>query len=392
MENNFENLIHNILKHLIIRNEFFGKYMSNFQYFENTIIKQPVDYLVDELGYVKCYVNTNYSKENIIDALKHVATHLIVDPIPEIEPVSEYQKYCANQSFDATTESRYWHGLPLCKPTSYYYKRMIDPDYKEAGERSLRELDPSFVLLLEQVKSNPEKYRDQINWHLQWLSLQGMPKPVLSVEIRQFAKEKLKMVAETTAKSAGTLPAGLSEFFVFKKEPAKFKWQNLVRKHLGSNPAETFRSTHRKESTRYVGGAGHTREKNPSILVILDTSGSINRKEFQEFFREIDTMHKRNYDISIAEFDGNFENVYKYDRKNNKIEVHGRGGTNLKVMVDYWNLHYKEVAAGILFTDGEDDIKDIAKPRGNFMWVISSEGYQEDVYPGKTLFIPKDNN
>ena len=360
MENNFENLIHNILKHLIIRNEFFGKYMSNFQYFENTIIKQPVDYLVDELGYVKCYVNTDYSKENIIDALKHVATHLIVDPIPEIEPVSEYQKYCANQSFDATTESRYWHGLPLCKPTSYYYRRMIDPDYKEEGERSLRELDPSFVLLLEQVKSNPEKYRDQINWHLQWLSLQGMTKPVLSVEIRQFAKEKLKMVAETTAKSAGTLPAGLSEFFVFKKEPAKFKWQNLVRKHLGSNPAETFRSTH--------------------------------RKEFQEFFREIDTMHKRNYDISIAEFDGNFENVYKYDRKNNKIEMHGRGGTCLRAMVDYWNLHYKEVAAGILFTDGYDDITSVAKPRGNFMWVISSNGYQENVYPGKTLFIPKDNN
>lgn len=388
-ETEFINFIHRALKHLTIRNEFYGKFMSNFTFELSEDPEQMVDYYITEDGSVICLVNPESTLEGVISQLEHVALHLIKDPVPSITPGSQYEVLCANMAFDATTETKTWHGLDMNKDAEYYYRHLLDFDYAEVGEKSLRDLDPTFVLKLEQMQNDPKAYIDEINKHLFWLSVQKYHKEALSEEVLYILKEAITQIKEETVKSVGSCPAGLSEYFIFKKEAAKFNWGRLVRRHMGSNPSEGFKPTHRRESNRFVGGVGHMRERNPQVLVLLDTSVSVSQKEFREFFREIDTMSKRGFDIYIAEVDGNLENVYKYNRKSNKIEVHGRGGTNLKACCDYWNIHRKEFAAGILFTDGYDNISE-CHPIGNFMWVISSNGYQENVYDGKTLFIPKE--
>lgn len=57
--------------------------------------------------------------------------------------------------------------------------------------------------------------------------------------------------------------------------------------------------------------------------------------------------------------------------------------------VDYYTEHKKEYATMIFFTDGEAPLPR-KKPSG-MVWVISSIGYHQD-YPGKVIYIPKDNN
>lgn len=392
-EINLNEFIHRALKHLSIRNEFYGKYMSNFTYELSENVSKCVDYYITTTGEVQCLVNPKAELEAVIKELEHVALHLIKDPVPNVNPGSKFDVLCANMAFDAVTQSENWHGLPYNKTTDYYYRRLTNPDFSENGEKTLRQLDPTFVLKLEQMQNDPDAYWNEVNKHLFWIGIQEYATIALDETVIYMIVEKLAEIAKTTIKNVGHgAPAGLSEYFIFKKEPAKFNWQRLVRKHIGTNPSENFKSTHRKESNRFPGGVGHMRAKNPKVLILMDTSGSVSQNEFREFFREIDTMAKRGFEIFIAEIDGNLERVYQYNRKNNKIEIQGRGGTNLRAACEYWNKHRKEFAAGILFTDGYDNVSDCA-PVGHFMWVISSNGYQENVYPGgQTLFIPKSND
>lgn len=396
MKKDFNSLVSRALKKLANKDVFFGQFMSNFQFEEEADI-EDVDYYINDNGYVIVLVNPDIDTLDLVKELKHIALHLIKDPIPDVSPRSAFENVVANMAFDATTvydENNCqitWHGLPINKSTDYYYKRMMDPDYAEEGEKTLRELDPKFVLELENLKNDPSAFDEQVHRHLYWLEVQKYSKEKLSEEILFIAKEAIVQISKNTVKSVGFAPAGLCEYFNFKKEPAKFNWGAMIRRHLGSNPSEDFKPTRRRESKRFKDGVGHAHKKNPAVLVLLDTSGSVSQKEFQEFFREIDTMARRGYDVTVAEIDGNIENVYPYKKGKTKIEVIGRGGTNLKAAVQYWNEHRKEFAAGVLFTDGWDNVNG-ADPKGNFMWVISSNGYQETVYPGKVLFIPKDNN
>lgn len=57
--------------------------------------------------------------------------------------------------------------------------------------------------------------------------------------------------------------------------------------------------------------------------------------------------------------------------------------------VDYYIKHRKEYASLIYFTDGEAPLPR-KKPSG-MVWVISSCGVHQD-YPGKTVYIPRNNN
>lgn len=380
------------LRKLATREEFFGRFMSNFNYFESED-SETVDYYIDPCGYINCLVNPNMDVAKLVDELKHVALHLIKDVVPDVHPVTTLERVYANIAFDASAAdgTGTWHGFPTDKQTLFYYKRLLNVDLAEDGYQSLRVLDPKFATEIEMMIDDPDKHYAEIKKHLFWLEVQKYDKEPLADEIIYIARNAVVEVAENTYKGVGAYPDGLAEYFKFDKKAPKLNWGRLVRKHLGTNLSEEFKSTHRKESKRFPGGTGHCHKKNPEILVLLDTSGSIGKSEFQEFFREIDAMARRGYEPTVVEIDGNLENIYKYKKGMcDKIEVHGRGGTNLKAACDYWNAHRNEFAAGVLFTDGWDNVSE-CKPLGNFMWVISSSGYQEACYPGKTLFIPKED-
>ena len=85
------------------------------------------------------------------------------------------------------------------------------------------------------------------------------------------------------------------------------------------------KSTRRKESTRFAGALGHKLSKKHTILVGVDTSGSIGQKELDEFFSEIYHVWKAGANVDIVEFDWVIQAQYKYKGKT-PSEVKGRGG------------------------------------------------------------------
>ena len=197
----------------------------------------------------------------------------------------------------------------------------------------------------------------------------------------------LKTTAEQVAKQRGTIPANLRELIekLNEKKPEVFNWKAYFRRLLGSIYDVNIRSTRRKQSKRFEGSSGIQHKKKVSILVAVDTSGSVSTKELQEFFNEIDYIFRAGARITILECDARINSVTEYDGKNIP-EIKGRGGTDFNPPVDYYVKHKKDYASLVYFTDGECVLPQ-KKPSG-IVWVITSDGYHQN-YPGKTIYIPK---
>jgi predicted metal-dependent peptidase len=188
----------------------------------------------------------------------------------------------------------------------------------------------------------------------------------------------------------GTIPGEFSELIgkLRQKKPEVFNWKAYFRRLLGSIYDVNIRSTRRKVSKRFEEAAGIQHKKKVSILVAVDTSGSVSQKELQEFFSEIDYAYKAGARITILQCDTQINSIEDYDGKNIP-EIKGRGGTSFDPPVDYYVKHKKEYASLIYFTDGEAPLPS-KHPQG-MVWVISSCGCHQD-FPGKSIYIPREEN
>lgn len=229
----------------------------------------------------------------------------------------------------------------------------------------------------------------QMDSHSTWKDFKNLPeanKQLISNNINSI----LKATAEQVEKSRGTIPANLVERInkLREKRPEVFNWKAYFRRMLGSIYDVNIRSTRRKESKRFAGSAGIQHKKKVSILVAVDTSGSVSQNELLEFFSEIDYVYKAGARVTIIQCDTRINSIEEYDGKNIP-EIKGRGGTEFEPPVNYYIKHRKEYASLIYFTDGEAPLPR-KKPSG-MVWVISSCGMHQD-YPGKTVYIPRNNN
>ena len=268
-------------------------------------------------------------------------------------------------------------------------------DAPQDNEPQKKEEPPSPPQQDEQPKKPQQQYPNEfkddfkpIDDHDTWKTFKDIPeanKQLITNNINAI----LKQTAEQVEKSCGNIPGNLVGLIakLREKKPEVFNWKAYFRRMLGSIYDVNIRSTRRKESKRFEGAAGIQHKKKVSILVAVDTSGSVSTKELQEFFNEIDYVYKAGARVTILECDTQINSITEYDGK--KLpEIHGRGGTDFDPPVDYYVEHKKEYASLIYFTDGE-----AAMPRKNpsgIVWVISSNGMHQE-YPGKTVYIPRDN-
>lgn len=201
-----------------------------------------------------------------------------------------------------------------------------------------------------------------------------------------------KETANNIIKSRGIIPGELEEKLkqLLTSPPPIFNWKLFFRRLLGIT-FDIFKiSTRRKESKRFPDSPGLITKKKHKLLVAIDTSGSINQDELNEFFSEIKYIWKAGADVKILECDMNITKEYDYKGKTPET-VSGRGGTSFKSPIEYYNKHYKEYTSMVYFTDGYGD-QDECKPNKKMMWIITSEGNQESNYPGIKICIPKKIN
>lgn len=191
----------------------------------------------------------------------------------------------------------------------------------------------------EEPQKAPEQYPDElkddfnpVDDHTTWKDFQRLPeanKQLMQNNINSI----LKQTAEQVERSRGTIPGEFVSLIekLREKKPPVFDWKSYFRRMLGSIYDINLRMTRRKESKRFEGNAGVQHKKKVSILVAVDTSGSVSDRELQEFFAEIDHVYKAGARVTIIECDTKINSITEYDGKT-LPKIHGRGG-KLKMSV-----------------------------------------------------------
>jgi predicted metal-dependent peptidase len=236
-----------------------------------------------------------------------------------------------------------------------------------------------------QQSNNPLKGKKSLDDHNPWKEFEDIPEATKQLMVNNV-NSLLKSTAEQISKQHGTIPGELSEIIskLNEKKPEIFNWKHYFRRLLGSIYDVNIKTTRRKESKRFEGAAGIQHKKKVSILVAVDTSGSVATEELRDFFGEIEYIYKAGARVTILECDTRINKIVEYDGKRIP-EIHGRGGTDFNPPVEYYIKHKKEYASLIYFTDGECSLPN-RNPSG-MVWVITSNGMHQD-FPGKVIYIP----
>ena len=282
----------------------------------------------------------------------------------------EVNSYLNNLDNSWVTSS-IWN-LPLKQGTKFYYEEII----KQSQQQSNNENSCS-------NNDDLKTIDDHSQWEKDFHECSDAEKQLIQNQINN----QIKTAAEQTIKMRGTIPAEMQEIVneLFKPKPRIFDWKAYFRRMLGSIYDINIKKTRRKESIRFPDSAGIKHKKKVSILVAVDTSGSVNDDELSDFFSEITYIYKAGARITILECDARISANYEYTGKWNG-KVHGRGGTDFQPVIDYYRNNKKDYAALVYFTDGECSIPENVPM--DTIWVITSEGDHNKEYPGRTLFIP----
>ena len=375
-------------KKVLIENSFYGIFLLGF----SKIVDESVETACVRRKGINCelVINPKYwetqDDTQQINLLLHEVHHIVFqhmfmwDSFPNKQVLGlaadcEVNSYLSN--LDNTWIVPSLWQLPDKQGTKFYYENILkqgSPQQQSGGSGSGNNSQNN--------NSNLKTKDDHSQWKKDFQDCSDAEKQLIQNQINQ----QIKSAAEQTIKMRGTIPAELQDIVndLLKVKPRIFDWKAYFRRMLGSIYDINIKKTRRKESIRFPGSAGIKHKKKVSILVAVDTSCSVNKRELEDFFSEITHIYKAGARITILECDSKISANYEYTGKWDGT-VHGRGGTDFKPVIDYYRKNLKDYAALVYFTDGECNIPSNV-PRDT-IWVITSNGDYNKTYPGRTLFI-----
>lgn len=401
---NIKNLLSEAFKLFSNHAHFYAYFLNSLDIDETRESDEMFDIGMSEIGLPVLLCNHKmlsdaldaYNINRIENAARSCCNHL-TETYSDLRFMSQRKLANASMNFADPDDREFGNylrnkELPLQKCSRWYYTHFNDVDYKDptiANDMSLREYNASLAEAIETMTANGDNWDEilglDIANHVAW----DLAQSIVYVKYELF-QSYVKSSINNAAKAAGSCPGSLSMFLDIALKPGVINWRKHLRSFVGNALSDESRSCRLKESRRFSDGVGHRHKRAGSLVVYVDTSGSMNKQDFEDLFAEINSLYKADWDIDIVECDAELQNRYKYAGTLPKT-VFGGGGTCFEPVINDWNSVCKEYSAGIFFTDGYGSVANL-KPYGEFLWLITSTGYQEQVYPGgKTLMIPSKN-
>jgi predicted metal-dependent peptidase len=177
------------------------------------------------------------------------------------------------------------------------------------------------------------------------------------------------------AKSVGTVPEGsLRDLY---EAEAKISWEELfIQASQSSEMSEEWRFTKRHYSRRYHTIPGVVHEYHGEMKVAVDTSGSMGPKDVGACFSVVDKMNSLGYNITIFEFDADFQREYQYEGIPPKVK--GGGETCVSSTFQHIAEEHPDTTQVFVFTDGMifdlDKAKAIADEEGwEVVFILTNE-------------------
>lgn len=399
MEQNLILDISKISKKLLIKDVFYGLFLTSIEKKENNKIplaavsvnKSTMDFslLINPDEWFK------YSDEVKYNVLKHEALHLTnfhlitcdLYPNSKMDNIAcdlFINQYCDKKNlpswgvFIEDFEEKYpkldWKRNA---GRDHYYKelsKLSDEQKEEIG------IDERAEHIWEVVDENGEP--------LDVDSLTDSQKDAIRVQV----EHTIESIAEEMAKSQGTLPSEISEMIKgFKKPKPKFNYKKYLRNFVGNSTKYFIKSSKLKENQRFPGYPKLVLKPRNKVLILIDESGSVSEPELFDFLNEIAHLSKTN-DLEIRPFDTQVGEIVRYKANSNEFKRTRCGGTYFTPCIEFYNQ--SNFNSCIIFTDGQAETPTV-KTSKNVLWVISSNGDESSIARsnvGKWIKIPRDNN
>jgi predicted metal-dependent peptidase len=194
----------------------------------------------------------------------------------------------------------------------------------------------------------------------------------------------------------GKLPLGL-ERYVDDLKKSEINWRvvlrRFIRQHIPNDYSFLKRSKRGSALDIYLPGV--TKEK-ISIVVGIDTSGSIGQEELTKFLSEIIGIAKtfrEVIDMRIMFHDVEVHGDYVV--KNGSIpqimamKVKGGGGTSHRPLLDKIKKEIRDCRCLVSFTDGFSDIEEIDLKKYPYqkLFIINKKGNIPQIKIGEAMFI-----
>jgi predicted metal-dependent peptidase len=377
-------IIEKALKKLILKSPFYGLFLSGIN---KVVTKRIPTAAVAPRGIsVDLLINPEFwetlTDDEQLAILQHEAMHICFNHFLMGESFSDHflfniasdaeiNQYIPNLPKDCVDIRRLsleiGETLPAFAGSKFYYEKL--QDLKDQNK------------LPEDLQTGDD--------HSFWEEFDKLSEPEKKLVQNQI-EQQLKQTAEAVKSSPGSIPGELRELLneLLNPKPAVFNWKAYFRRLVGSIISLELKKTRKKPNKRFSDAAGIKFKKKQRVLVCIDTSGSINTEDLEDFFSEVIHMYKAGVGIDILECDCHIGRIYEFTGKPD-VKVTGGGGTSCEPIVDYINKNKGKYSAHVYFTDGYLNTQPAEK--AGLIWLISSDGDQTSEYPGLTIKIPKTN-
>ncbi len=369
------------VKTLLIREPFYGLFLLNLnRYYGDKCDTACVcrNGINTELCVNKKFWDT-LSDDEQLGVLKHELSHILFKHITSSEYFGDHNKF--NKAADLEVNSY----IPVLQKDPYYYPARFNLENNK-GTKFYYEKLPDEP---DQPQNDSGNSYDPNDSHASWKDFQDLSDAEKEL-VNQQIDYQAKNTAEHVQKLIGSVPGELKEYLdsLFKIKPQVFNWKAYFRRVIGNLITSELYLTRMRPSRRFPDSRGVKFKRKPHVLVGVDTSGSVNDKELEDFFSEIYYLWKSGVKVTIAQVDTKIEHIEEYNGKFNK-EIYGRGGTEFTSLINYYNERKKDFSTLVIFTDGYVSLN--LPSFRNGVWVITKNGQHQD-YPGTTIYIPNNAN
>ena len=255
----------------------------------------------------------------------------------------------------------------------YYYERLSELKAKmDTGKKNGKSKYPESQKAFDSLYGN-ERHGDHSKW-VDESDLKSQPglKEILENQL-------INAASRTSSKSYGTLPGEIKRAIdtIVESRKPKLDWKRQLRLFASSHGKTYVSQTMKRISKRYGTRPGIRIKRLNRIVVVIDTSGSIDNETLMLFLAEIEGIRRTGAEITVIESDCEVQNVYSY-RRGKEISMKGGGGTDFDPAFEYINSRKSGLFdACVYLTDGYAPEPNI-KPRTSLLWVLTPDGDDKD--------------
>lgn len=196
--------------------------------------------------------------------------------------------------------------------------------------------------------------------------------------IRETIKERLN-AGESSERMRGLHAGMLSDYIDELTKPPMINWKQALARFAASLADAETRRTLKRPDRRELSPFGKRREYLPSLVVAVDTSGSVSDEMLSMFFSQIHLLRNMLNEVEVVIADAQVHESFTYKSgMENRLRsaATGRGGTDFDPAVKYINANLSHCDGAVYLTDGWCPVPS-TKCRIPMIWIVTeNEGYE----------------